>query len=123
MLDAFSFSTRASGCAVGAGCGSGRAVAIVDSECVNRFWAKSLGLNPEDILLLLMLAKEEHTATSLSIATGRLRQQTHCSLLRFESVHLVGDLISARLTVNDGDSTARSEARTNRGTKGAKSRS
>ncbi|MBL8911744.1 MAG: winged helix-turn-helix transcriptional regulator [Archangium sp.] len=58
-------------------------------ESVNRFWAKSLGLNPEDILLLLMLAKEEHTATSLSIATGRQRQQTHRSLLRFESVHLI----------------------------------
>ena len=30
-------------------------------ESVNRFWAQSLGLNPEDVLLLLMLAKEEHT--------------------------------------------------------------
>ncbi|MFT3712184.1 MAG: MarR family winged helix-turn-helix transcriptional regulator [Archangium sp.] len=64
-----------------------QALRAVDS--VNRFWAKSLGLNPEDVLLLMLLAREEHTLTSLGIATGRVRQQVHRSLFRLERRHVV----------------------------------
>lgn len=58
-------------------------------EAVGRFWAAQLGLEPSDVLLILLLGRTEQTPTTLGQLSGRKRQQVHRSLLRLEEQRLV----------------------------------
>lgn len=58
-------------------------------EAVGRFWATQLGLEPTDVLLILLVGRAARTPTVLGNMTGRTRQQVHRSLLRLEALGLV----------------------------------